>query len=61
MTLGSKDHEEIVAMFERVYPHLRLDKETKEMRSRGYIYQNGETNNLFLAFRHGAAFGRVAL
>lgn len=51
MTLGSKEHYDLIAMFESVFTGHRFDKEPKDMWSKGYVYQNGETNNLFLAFR----------
>lgn len=57
MTLSSKDHYELIAMFEREFSTVRLDKEPKEIWAKGNIYQNGETNNLFLAYRRGYAFG----
>lgn len=59
MSLFSKEHYELLEMFEREYPGMRLDKEDKAMWQRGYVYQNGETNNAFLAFRKGYAFGKA--
>lgn len=59
MTLGSKDHEELMAMFEREYAGLRMDRENKALWAKGNVYQSGETNNLFLAYRKGAAYGRA--
>jgi hypothetical protein len=59
MTLGSQDHIELIAMFERIYKGERLDKEAKEYWPKGNVYQSGETNKLFLAFRHGAAYGQA--
>ena len=60
--LKSMKHEEIMEFFERLYPHLRLDREeSKELWAKGNIYQNGEANALFLAFRHGVTFGAAAL
>lgn len=60
MTLFAQDHYDLIAMFEREFTGIRLDKEEKSMWPKGYIYQNGETNNLFLAYRKGYAFGRAA-
>jgi hypothetical protein len=59
MTLLSQDHYDLIAMFDRLYKGERLDKETKDMWPKGYVYQNGETNRLFLAFRQGVAYGRA--
>lgn len=61
MTLLSQDHYELIAMFDRLFKGKRLDKEPKEIWAKGRIYQNGEVNELFLAFRQGVAYGqRVA-
>lgn len=57
MTLFSKDHYDLMTMFEREFKGHRLDRETKDQWPKGYVYQNGETNNLFLAYRRGYAFG----
>jgi hypothetical protein len=59
MTLTSKDHYEIIEMFEREFSGYRLDKEDKSLWSKGNIFQNGETNALFLAYRRGVAYGRA--
>lgn len=63
MNIKTKEHYDVIEAFERAMPHMRftsgrLDKEQKEMWSKGFIYQCGETNNLFLAFRHGVAHGK---
>ena len=57
MTITSKEHYDMIAMFERSFPGHRFDKEDKALWAKGYVYQNGETNNLFLAFRQGVAYG----
>ena len=57
--LYSKEHYDIMSMFETVYPHFRLDREAKEFWQQGNIYQCGETNQMFLAFRHGVAYGKA--
>ena len=59
MGIESKEHYELMEMFEREFKHLRLDREDKSMWKMGAIYQSGETNNLFLAYRKGAAYGRA--
>lgn len=59
MTVGSQEHYELIAMFEREDWGMRLDKEEKAMWPKGYIYQNGETNRLFLAYRKGYAYGKA--
>lgn len=57
MTLFSADHYDLMAMFERDFPSFRLDRGNKELWPQGNIYQSGETNNLFAAYRKGAAYG----
>lgn len=58
MSLFDKEHYELIAEFEKVFKG-RFDKEAKERWAKGYIYQNGEINQLFIAFRHGYALGKV--
>src|SRR3546814_4261617 len=59
MTLLSKDHYELMDMFERQFADYRLDREDKALWPQGNVYQSGETNALFLAYRHGVAYGRA--
>jgi hypothetical protein len=61
MALFSKEHYEMLEAFERL-PFVRgyrLDKEDKAMWPKGYIYQHGELNQIFLVYRHGVAFGEA--
>lgn len=57
--LLSKEHYDLMAQFEKEYKHLRLDREDKDLWVKCCIYQNGETNNLFLAYRKGYALGCI--
>lgn len=59
MMLLTREHADIVKMFEKEYGHLTHTKEDKSMWPKGYIYTNGHTNDLFLAYRKGYAFGKV--
>lgn len=60
MTLTSKEHYDLIAMFDKLYAgHFRLDKEDKTMWSKGYVYQHGDANRLFIAFRQGVAYGKA--
>ena len=59
MTIGSKEHYELIEMFEREFKGFRFDKEPKDIWPKGNIYQSGETNNLFLAYRRGVSYGRA--
>jgi hypothetical protein len=57
--LKTKEHYDLMAQFEREFKGMRLDKEDKELWHKGIIYQNGETNNLFDAFRRGYSLGKL--
>lgn len=57
MRVGSQDFYDLVSMFDREFRGSRLDKESKNMWPKGYVYQHGEVNNLFLAYRKGYALG----
>jgi len=59
MTLFSREHYELIEMFEREFSG-RKDKEPKELWSKGVIYQDGMVNQMFLAYRKGYAMGRAA-
>jgi hypothetical protein len=54
--LGTQEHDDVIAMFDREFKGCRLDKEAKELWKSGHVYQNGETNNLFNAYLRGYAF-----
>lgn len=56
--LKTKEHIDLMAQFEKDLRPGRLDKEPKDMWHRGIIYQEGQVNALFLAYRHGYAFGK---
>lgn len=59
MTIGSQEHYDIIEMFDREFKGHRLDKEAKEFWARGHVYQHGEVNQLFLAYRKGFAFAKA--
>ena len=59
MTVGSKEHDEMIKTFDKEYSGFRLEKEDKTLWEKGVIYQNGEVNNMFRAFRFGYAAGRA--
>jgi len=59
MRVGTQEHYEIMAMFEKEFKGERMDREVKNMWPKGYIYQNGETNRLFFAYLKGVALGKV--
>jgi len=58
MTLGSKEHYDILDNFEKNHKYLRLDREEQSLWGIGQVYQNGETNNLYKSFILGYSLGR---
>jgi hypothetical protein len=58
-SLFSKEQYDLMNQFEREFKTERLDKENKDMWSKGRIYQDGNVNRLFLAYRSGYSFGKV--
>lgn len=59
MTIGSKEHYEILEQFEKNFKGMRLDRENKSLWKMGQVYENGETNNLYKAYILGYSFGRI--
>jgi hypothetical protein len=58
--LNTKEHYDLMAQFEKEFKHCRLDRERdKELWKAGQVYENGETNELFKAYRIGYTLGRV--
>lgn len=57
--LKSQEHIDLMDMFEREFKGMRMDREDKSIWRMERIYQSGETNNLFLAYRRGYAFGKA--
>jgi hypothetical protein len=55
--LKTQEHYDLMAQFERQFSG-RMDREDKSLWVNQRIYQDGQTNELFLAFRHGYAFGK---
>lgn len=58
MNINSKEHHELIEHFERLCSTGRTDKEPKELWPKGYVYQDGETNHKFIAFRQGYALAK---
>lgn len=58
LTVKSQEHSDLMDMFEREHRGQRLDRENKSLWTAQHVYQNGETNCLFLAYRRGYAYGR---
>lgn len=56
MGIKDKEHYDLLEQFEREYPYGRKEKEPKDLWAKGFVYQDGNMNNLFLAFRKGYSF-----
>jgi hypothetical protein len=54
----TKEFYEVIEMFEKHFTGRRLDKEDKARWKEGIVYQHGELNELFKAFRLGYYFGK---
>ena len=59
MTIGSKEHYDVLKEFEKNYIGYRLDKESKDLWKMGQVYQCGETNKLYEAYLMGYGLGRI--
>lgn len=63
--LNSRDHAELMAAFERqaktLPGSLRFAREPRSFWANGNIYQDGRTNDLFLAYRLGHAEGAASV
>ena len=59
MRVGDQEHADLMSMFEREHKGYRLDREAKDEWPKGNIYQHGEVNQLFLAYRKGFAYGKA--
>lgn len=57
--LWSKEHYDLMESFEREHRGHRLDREDKGMWAKGHLYQAGDTNALFIAYRQGYALGKA--
>jgi hypothetical protein len=60
MLIGSQEHDDILAQFEKNYQGLRFDREKDlALWKKGQVYENGETNALYGAYIMGYSFGRL--
>jgi hypothetical protein len=57
--LTTKEHYDLMKQFEAEFKGVRLDKESKDLWLRSRIYQDGNVNELFLAYRRGYSFGKA--
>lgn len=56
--LNTQEHIDLMAHFEKAHKGHRLDRETKDQWPAGHLYQHGEVNQLFLAYRKGYALAK---
>lgn len=56
--IHTQEHADLIAMFERTFSG-RFDKEDKSLWKIGHVYQDGRLNQLFIAYRHGYAYGKA--
>lgn len=59
MQLITQEHYDLMDQFEKTYKHLPMTREAKEFWPKGHVYTNGQTNDAFIAYRHGYAFARA--
>lgn len=57
--IGTREHYDLLACFEREFSYLRLDREPKELWKERCVYACGETNALYLAYVAGYALGKA--
>lgn len=58
MQVKTQEHQDVMCQFEMEFRGHRLDREAKDCWPRARIYQDGRTNELFLAYRRGYALAR---
>jgi hypothetical protein len=58
MQIVTQEHGDVMAQFEREFKGRRLDRELKAFWVKGLVYQDGEVNELFLAYRRGYALAK---
>jgi len=59
MQIKTQEHYDLMTQFEKEFKGMRLDRENKSLWPEGHLYQNGETNALFLAYRRGYALAKL--
>jgi len=61
MQIHTKEHYDLIKEFEKTFKGARLDKEEKSLWSKSIVYQDGQVNKLFIAFRLGYSLGKVSV
>lgn len=57
--LGTKEHYDLIAQFDKEFKHKRLDKEPKALWAKGVVYQDGHVNELFSVYLRGYSNGKL--
>lgn len=60
-TIKAKEHYELLRHFDKEFKGRRLDKEPSELWAMKRIYQDGQLNELFLAYRSGYVLGKAII
>ena len=55
----NKENYDLMKQFEKDFNPMRFDKEPKNLWEKGIIYQDGNVNNLFRAYRLGYSLGKT--
>lgn len=55
----TKEYYDLMAQFEKDFGPMRFDREPKKLWKKGIIYQDGNVNNLFKAYRCGYSLGKT--
>lgn len=55
MQITTDEHIDVMKQFEKEYKGHRFDREPKDLWRIGNVYQDGQVNELFLAYRRGYA------
>jgi hypothetical protein len=55
MQIKSQEHYDLMTSFERTFKGRRFDRESKDIWPIGAVYQDGQVNELFKAYRMGYA------
>jgi len=56
--LHTKEYIDLMSQFEKEYNGCYLEKESKDLWKKGYVYGNGKTNDCFNAFLKGYALAK---
>jgi len=58
MEIKDKEHYDLMNEFDKQFKVIPK-REPKELWAKGFLYQHGETNKAFIAFRHGYGLAKL--